>query len=89
MSLLNALSALDEERRADVADFLRRCQHPEGGFCGGPGQLPHLAPTYAAVNALCTIGTDEALAVIDRTTLAHFIRRMRDSESGEDGGADF
>jgi len=82
LSLLNALSALDEERRADVADFLRRCQHPEGGFCGGPGQLPHLAPTYAAVNALCTIGTDEALAVIDRTTLAHFIRRMRDPESG-------
>jgi hypothetical protein len=31
---------------------LCRCQDPEGGFGGGPGQLAHLAPTYAAVNAL-------------------------------------
>lgn len=27
-----------------------------GGFGGGPGQLPHCAPTYAAVNALLIIG---------------------------------
>jgi len=33
---------------------------------GGPGQLPHLAPTYAAVCALCTIGTVEAYRSIDR-----------------------
>ena len=33
---------------------------------GGPGQLPHLAPTYAAVLTLCTIGTHEAYTVIDR-----------------------
>ena len=54
----------------------------QGGFCGGPGQVPHLAPTYAAVNALCTIGTDEALSVINRQTLADFIRKMRDPETG-------
>lgn len=29
-------------------------------------QYPHLAPTYAAVNALCIIGTDEALSVVNR-----------------------
>ena len=29
-----------------------RCQDSEGGFAGGPGQLAHLAPTYAAVNSL-------------------------------------
>ena len=33
---------------------------------GGPGQLPHLAPTYAAVLALCTIGSDKAFSIIDR-----------------------
>jgi len=71
-----------EETLQHVVEFLGRCQHPEGGFSGGPGQLPHLAPTYAAVNALCTIGTDEALAVIDRKGLAKFIRTMRDPESG-------
>ena len=82
LALLEALPTLDDDRLRDVVDFLRRCQHPEGGFCGGPGQVPHLAPTYAAVNALCTIGTDEALSVINRQTLADFIRKMRDPETG-------
>ena len=33
---------------------------------GGPGQVAHLAPTYAAVNALCILGTEEAYQVINR-----------------------
>ena len=33
---------------------------------GGPGQMSHLAPTYAAVLALCTLGSKEAYDVIDR-----------------------
>ena len=70
-----------------IVDFLKRCQHPDGGFggmcflftcvswllhylwfklLGGPGQYPHLAPTYAAVLALCIIGTQEAYDAIDR-----------------------
>ena len=70
-----------------IVDFLKRCQHPDGGFggmcclftcfmtaslslklLGGPGQYPHLAPTYAAVLALCIIGTQEAYDAIDRYT---------------------
>lgn len=47
-------------------DTLRRCQHRGGGFGGGPGQLPHLAPSYAAVNALVILGGPDALAWIDR-----------------------
>lgn len=43
-----------------------RCQHPDGGFGGGPGQFPHLAPTYAAVNALAIIGTPKAYSIINR-----------------------
>lgn len=46
--------------------FLCRCQSPEGGFGGGPGQAPHLASTYAAVQALCILGTEEAFEVINR-----------------------
>lgn len=49
-----------------VCQFLELCQSPDGGFGGGPGQYPHLAPTYAAVNALCIIGTEEAYDVINR-----------------------
>lgn len=49
-----------------VVRSLSRWQHPEGGFGGGPGQLPHLAATYAAVNALVTIGTKQAYRIINR-----------------------
>ncbi|KAF0023715.1 hypothetical protein F2P81_024345 [Scophthalmus maximus] len=56
-----------------VCQFLARCQSPTGGFAGGPGQHAHLAPTYAAVNALCIIGTDEAYSVIDREKLLDFL----------------
>lgn len=35
-------------------------------YLGGPGQYPHMATTYAAVMALVSIGTDEALSSIDR-----------------------
>ena len=59
----------------DVGAFLATCQHPDGGFGGGPQQLPHLAPTYAAVAALATLG-GRALDVIHRAGVARFISRM-------------
>lgn len=37
-------------------DTIMACQHPGGGFSGGPGQFPHLLPTYAAVSALAVVG---------------------------------
>ncbi|CAL8469676.1 g9217 [Coccomyxa elongata] len=60
----------------DVVNFLRACQAPTGGFGGGPSQLPHLAPTYAAVSTLVTIGEEAALTAIDRVALLAFVRRM-------------
>lgn len=39
-----------------AVDTLLAMQHPEGGFCGGPGQAAHLLPTYAAVSALAIVG---------------------------------
>ena len=33
---------------------------------GGPGQLPHLAPTFAAILALSSLGRESAYRVIDR-----------------------
>lgn len=32
---------------ASIVEFLATCQAPDGGFGGGPYQLPHLATTYA------------------------------------------
>jgi len=61
---------------SEVVSFLASCQHPDGGFGGGPGQLAHLAPTYAAVCALVTLGTEEALSAIDRQAMWSFLQRM-------------
>ncbi|XP_069773492.1 protein farnesyltransferase subunit beta isoform X2 [Narcine bancroftii] len=71
---------LDEQKLSEtyptsnhICEFLARCQNPNGGFGGGPGQEPHLAPTYAAVNALCIIGTEEAYDIINREKLLEFL----------------
>ncbi|CAK9824798.1 Protein farnesyltransferase subunit beta [Anthophora retusa] len=72
---------LSDSEYSKIAGFLAKCQSPEGGFGGGPGQYPHLASTYAAVNALCIIGTPQAYQVIDRKGLKRFLLSLR----GEDG----
>ena len=75
--IVHSLSLLDytllPAETHKVVEFLRKCQCGDGGFGGGPGQLPHLATTYAAVLALCEIGTKEAYDVIDRPALQRFI----------------
>ncbi|XP_018583015.1 protein farnesyltransferase subunit beta [Scleropages formosus] len=79
--ILHSLELLDKPVPAsissDVCQFLARCQCPTGGFAGGPGQQAHLAPTYAAVNALCIIGTEEAYSVIDRQKLLEFLYSVK------------
>ncbi|XP_054717750.1 protein farnesyltransferase subunit beta-like [Uloborus diversus] len=79
--ILHSIQLLDEpvteETKFHVTKFLQKCQHPDGGFGGGPGQEAHLAPTYAAVNALCILRTTEAYNVIDREKLLNFLLRMR------------
>lgn len=78
LELLNA--KIGAQEYSQTADFLRRCQDSEGGFSGGPQQIPHLAPTYAAVCALCILGTKEAYDVIDRPKLKSFLASCRTSE---------
>ncbi|KAK1299082.1 Protein farnesyltransferase subunit beta [Acorus calamus] len=78
--------SFDPRLEEDVVDFLSRCQDPNGGYGGGPGQasfvliiMPHLATTYAAVNSLITLGSEKALTSINREKLRLFLLRMKDS----------
>uniref|UniRef100_A0A0E0JIF0 Protein farnesyltransferase subunit beta n=1 Tax=Oryza punctata TaxID=4537 RepID=A0A0E0JIF0_ORYPU len=91
--MIHALALLDETPDEDVEDdivnFLSRCQDKDGGYGGGPGQLPHLATTYAAVNTLVTIGSERALSSINRDNLYKFMLRMKDTSGAfrmHDGG---
>jgi len=79
--ILHSLELLDEE--VDTADqhnivqFLASCQDPNGGYGGGPGEMPHLVHTYAAVNALMIIGTEEAFALTNRPKLYSWLDKLR------------
>lgn len=75
LSLLNY--ELDESIKRSVVKFLSTLQNDSGGFGGGPAQFSHLAPTYAAVNTLCIIGTEEAFQTINRKTLLQFLYSLR------------
>lgn len=84
IGLLGELDSLSNDTRRTVIRFLAACQHRDGGFGGGPGQLPHVATTYAAVSALVTLGGENALSIIQRDNLLDFFLRM--SVSKQDGG---
>ncbi|XVF16432.1 hypothetical protein REPUB_Repub10bG0030000 [Reevesia pubescens] len=91
--ILHSIALMDEfvdpELEDNTIDFLCRCQDPNGGYGGGPGQMPHLATTYAAVNSLVTLGGDKAFSSIDREKLYTFLRQMKDLSGGfrmHDGG---
>ncbi|KAK8710232.1 hypothetical protein V6N13_145567 [Hibiscus sabdariffa] len=47
--ILHSIALMDEfvdpELEDNTIDFLSRCQDPNGGYGGGPGQMPHLATT--------------------------------------------
>ncbi|KAI6170687.1 Prenyltransferase squalene oxidase domain containing protein [Aphelenchoides bicaudatus] len=61
---INSLRMLNYDIPEDLAtriiNFLKLCENETGGYGGAPGQLSHLAPTYASVMALISIGTKEA-----------------------------
>ncbi|KRZ20430.1 Protein farnesyltransferase subunit beta, partial [Trichinella pseudospiralis] len=94
--ILQSLELLQEplsiETSKKIVAFLKTCQSPTGGFGGGPGQMPHLATTYAAVMALCIVGTEEAYQAIDRPALLSFLTLMKQPDGSfsmhEDGEID-
>jgi protein farnesyltransferase subunit beta len=61
---------------------LAACQHPDGGFSGGHGQIAHLAPTYAAVNTLALFGGDDAFEIINREKLYTWMMSLKQEDGG-------
>ncbi|CAI2353398.1 unnamed protein product [Caenorhabditis sp. 36 PRJEB53466] len=83
---VNSLKILDaeipEDQQKDMISFLKTCEHPDGGYGGGPGQMAHLAPTYAAVMCLVSFQSQEALESINRLTLFNFLKNCKHSSGG-------
>lgn len=76
LALLEQQQFLDEVSK-NVINFMKECAYHEGGYGGGPGQIAHLATSFAAVNALITISSEEALDSIDRVGLVRFLHKMK------------
>ncbi|CAN0447406.1 unnamed protein product, partial [Hapterophycus canaliculatus] len=77
--ILHSLDLLDHFPEGEMSDRIRRtilsCQDSvNGGFGGGPQQLPHCAPMYASVLSLLLIGTPEAYGAIDRCAVLAYAR---------------
>jgi len=60
-----------------VVATLQPLQNPDGGFGGGQGQLSHLAPTYAAVHALCIVGLEAGYDIIDRRKMYSWLMSLK------------
>lgn len=83
--ITHALYLLDREPKflyPRVISTLSHMQNKYGGFGGGPGQITHGAPNYAAVLTLCTIGTPAALQTIDRAAMYNFFLSLRHPSGG-------
>ncbi|RPB28749.1 terpenoid cyclases/Protein prenyltransferase [Terfezia boudieri ATCC MYA-4762] len=69
--------------RERLIETLRPIQnYKTGGFGGGNGQTSHLAVTYAAVLALCTVGGREAFQLIDRVKMWKWLSSLKQVDGG-------
>lgn len=66
-----------DKLKTSIINFVKNCQHPQGGFSGGPHQIAHLAPTYGAVNCLASLISADALDIIDRNALGDWLISLK------------
>ena len=88
-NLLSAEMHLTNNLQENLIEFLKTCQHPKGGFGGGPLQYAHMAATFGAIMALISIGNEKAYNIINRDTFKQFIMRQKQNDgsfSVQDGG---
>ena len=61
---------------------LAAAQHPDGGYGGGDGQMPHLATSYAAILSSAMVGGADALESIDRRGMWKFLGKVKQANGG-------
>ncbi|KAF9266706.1 terpenoid cyclases/Protein prenyltransferase [Marasmius fiardii PR-910] len=71
---------MDPGNKRRAIDRILACQHPDGGFGGGPGHEAHLLPTYAAVCSLAIAGNpveNGGWDQIDRKKMYEFFMSLK------------
>lgn len=82
---INGLSVLDEEI-SDLKDganeAILSCLCPTGGIGGNVGQIPHLASTYAGINALAITGNETVWSQIDKSKIYKWLLKLKQPNGG-------
>eukprot|EP00835_Amoeboradix_gromovi_P003303 NODE_213_length_14376_cov_0.499054.p3 type:complete len:419 gc:universal NODE_213_length_14376_cov_0.499054:10291-11547(+) len=75
---------IDEQVSDRIVKSLKRLQYSKNGMQGwlGIDYIPHLASTYAAVHALCHIGTVSAYNLINPQKLLNYFIAVKSSSGG-------
>ncbi|CBY34104.1 unnamed protein product [Oikopleura dioica] len=83
----HALDLLDvvwsDEKKTEICEFLELCQSKNGGFGGGPHQMPHLATTYAAMNAIAILGANgfsRAYEIVNVENMKTFLNNVKNED---------
>ncbi|KAL0059062.1 CAAX farnesyltransferase (FTase) subunit beta [Marasmius tenuissimus] len=74
---------MDPNNKRRAIDRMLACQHPGGGFGGGPKHEAHLLPTYAAVCALAIAGSpgeNGGWDQIDREKMYEFFMSLKQAD---------
>jgi len=72
----------EKEMKDRIISTLSYLRHPSGGFRGGSAQMPHLAPTYAAVCVLAILQDPKVFEIIDRKATKELLLSLKTSEGG-------
>jgi len=83
--ILHSLDLLDEKPEHDsikIVNWLNKCQLSTGGFGGGPGQLAHLAPSYASINTIMILGIPEAYKLVNREKMYTWLLSLKQPNGG-------
>ncbi|GAA99352.1 uncharacterized protein L969DRAFT_16657 [Mixia osmundae IAM 14324] len=75
LELMNV--SLDPASASRAAATLLKMQSPHGGFGGGPGQMAHLATTYAATMALAIVGVESEWDKIERKAMYGWLLSLK------------
>ncbi|KAK9312521.1 terpenoid cyclases/protein prenyltransferase alpha-alpha toroid [Lipomyces starkeyi] len=79
LTALDLMGARDVLPREKVMEYVKSCQHPNGGFGAHPGHDPHLLYTLSAIQILFI---QDALDAVDADVVAKFVTSLQDSETG-------
>lgn len=71
---------LDEGNKQRASETILAMQNPLGAFGGGPGQAPHLLPTYAAICTMGMVGSPSTWSQINRPLLYQFFMSLKEPD---------